>query len=129
MVQTVKHSEKKMFSGSFSYQKVGSLCPVHGIMNLQQYIQVLNKKKLQTFKRNTLMDLVIPARFCSLSHVKKVIKHFYTHKIKTLDCPWNSPDLNPIENLWTIAKGRLCDRDCATKTRLIESIIQISCYD
>ena len=42
--QTVKHPQKKMFWGCFSYAGVGSLFPVEGMMNSDRYIDVIKKK-------------------------------------------------------------------------------------
>jgi len=36
-----------------------------------------------------------------------------------LDWPGNLPDLNPIQNLWSIRKARLQTFDCTTKTMLV----------
>ena len=51
----------------------------------------------------------------------------YIKKMKNtvLDWPGNSPDLNPIENLRSIIKLRLCSEECTTKTKLVEAIICI----
>ena len=44
-------------------------------------------------------------------------------EITVLDWPGNSPDFNPIENLWSIVKNRLRKMDCTTKIKLIEVVI------
>ena len=50
-------------------------------------------------------------------------------KITVLDWPGNSPDLNPIENLWSIVKNRLRKMDCTTKIKLIEAVIHVRFHD
>jgi transposase len=40
---------------------------------------------------------------------KKVMGFLREKRIAVLDWPGNSPDLNPIENLWSIIKKRLKD--------------------
>ena len=47
------------------------------------------------------------------------------NNIKTLKWPGNSPDLNPIENLWAVVKKRLRKHNCTTKTKLTTTILQI----
>ena len=39
--QAVKHPEKKMLWGSFSYSGVGSLRPIDGMMNSEKYVRVV----------------------------------------------------------------------------------------
>ena len=58
-------------------------------------------------------------------HTKKVTKFFADNDIRVLEWPGNSPDLNPIENLWAIIKQRLRGKDCTTMEKLIEAIIQL----
>ena len=56
---------------------------------------------------------------------KKVKKYFSDHSISVLDWPGNSPDLNPIENLWAIMKRRVKEHDCTTMTKLIEATVSV----
>ena len=43
-------------------------------------------------------------------HSSKFVSDFLEKKnIKTLDWPGNSPNLNPIENLWAILKDNVAD--------------------
>jgi transposase len=46
-----------------------------------------------------------------------------------LPWPGNSPDMNPIENLWVIVKKRLKKINITTKVQLIENLIQIWHHD
>ena len=115
-----------MFWGSFSYYGIGSLVPIDGMINTEKYLQVL-EKKVVTDLPNTFPDGsgVFQQDFALCHKAKKGMKYMKEMKIKVLDWPENSTDLNLIENLWSIIKLCLCSEDCTTKTKLIEAIIQI----
>ncbi|GFY20776.1 hypothetical protein TNCV_1120101 [Trichonephila clavipes] len=51
------------------------------------------------------------------------------NKINVLNWPGNSPDLNPIENLWHILKNRSPKMSCTTTEEMIKSAIQVCCHD
>ena len=42
-------------------------------------------------------------------HHSKLVSYFFKN-IETLDWPGNSPDLNPIKNLWAILKDKVADK-------------------
>jgi hypothetical protein len=42
---------------------------------------------------------------------------FEENRLEILDWPGNSPDINPIENLWAIIKPRLLKENCSTMAR------------
>ena len=67
------------------------------------------------------------ARFGSLPYCKKVKTTFEDNLIKVLDWPGSLLSPNPIENLWSILKIRLLKRDCTSKTKLIDAIIDVWC--
>ena len=65
---------------------------------------------------------------------KKVVDWFKANKIRVMDWPGNSPDLNPIENLWSRLKRLVALKKPTTKRSLIESILNcwnhlITCND
>jgi transposase len=47
--------------------------------------------------------------------VKKVIEKL---EVNMHQLPVNSPDLNPVESMWCVVKGRLGKMECSTKERL-----------
>lgn len=124
--QTVKHPLKQMFWGFFTTNGTGSLVPVQGMMNSTKYIEILRHRIvpfMQTFSGTFQHDL-------APCHNSKLVKTFILeNQINVLDWPGNSPDLNPIENLWNILKSRLGKMDCSTKERMITSAINVWFHD
>ena len=49
---------------------------------------------------------------------------FRDNNVRLLEWPGNSPDLNPIENLWARLKKLVSQRHPSNKTELIEAIIE-----
>ncbi|MGH0115999.1 UNVERIFIED_CONTAM: hypothetical protein FKN15_060463 [Acipenser sinensis] len=46
------------------------------------------------------------------------------HQIKTLSWPAQSPDLNPIENLWNVIKRKMDGHKPSNKAELLEFLRQ-----
>ena len=130
MNQFVKNPQKRMFWGSFSYTGVGSLYPIEGIMNGDKYMQVINNKVLpdmqDAFPNN---DGIFQQDLAPCHRANKVKQLFSEKGISLLDWPGNSPDLNPIENLWAIVKLEARKRDCTTLHKMTLAIIDIWFHD
>lgn len=126
LVQTVKHPLKKMFWGCFSFIGVGPLCPVIGMMNSARYIDVLKYYAVPTLKIMKNRSYPIFQQDLAPCHTSKAVKKYFSeHSITVLDWPGNSPDVNPIENLWAIMKAKLRKLDCSTLLAMETSINNI----
>ena len=63
-------------------------------------------------------------------HTAKIVKKwFIENEIKTLEWPPQSPDLNPIENLWSFMKLKLRDTHCKNLAELEDAIKKLRCQD
>lgn len=115
-----------MFWGCFSYHGVGPLVPVEGMMKSDQYENIITERmKPELEKRFSSGNGIFQQDLAPCHTSKKMKEYFARNRVNVLDWPGNSPDLNPIENLWAICKQRLAKMDCRTKNSLICSIIKV----
>ena len=116
---TVKHDEKINVWGCFAAHGVGNLYLVEGNLDQYQYHTILKEqmipsaKKLFGNKNWTFQQDNDP------KHTAKSTKHLVRRLCIPLeDWPSQSPDLNPIENLWAYLDHVTRKRKCNTKEQL-----------
>lgn len=130
-VSTVKHPASIMVWSCISSKGTGRLYIVQGTMKQDQYKTVLETRlipQLQEWftngERVTFMQDGAPC------HTAKSVKAFLASKnIPLLDWPGNSPDMNPIENLWELVKRKVSADIITSKQKLIERLIEVWCRD
>ena len=123
--KTVKHPIKVMTWGCFNYSGIGRIQICEGNMNQQYYLKTLENRL-----KPSISDLGIqnPIHLddSARPHRTRIVNEWHTENgIQKISWPGNSPDLNPIENLWAILKNKLRKRQNRTKEELIRNIIRI----
>lgn len=123
---TVKHGQKINVWGCFAADGVGNLCQVNGILEQVQYRDILLKHMIPSAGK--LFDVANGEKWIfqqdnDPKHTAGFTKEwFYGFRVTVLDWPAQSPDLNPIENLWSELDRRLKDRKTNTKEDLFRVI-------
>ncbi|KAJ4436473.1 hypothetical protein ANN_16504 [Periplaneta americana] len=67
----------------------------------------------------------VPTRSGTMPYVSKNYRILQQEDYSGLPWPGNSPDINPIENLWSICKRRMQKIDCSTKEKMISALIGV----
>ena len=122
-VGTVKHDVKINVWGGFGNGKVGVLHVVDGIMEQVQYRNILTEAMLPSAEACFGNDAWIFQQDNDPKHTANATKAWFVDNCApVLEWPSQSPDLNPIENLWSILEDRSKKRKVNTKEELIQEL-------
>lgn len=124
-VPTVKHDYKLNVWGAFSAHGVGRFYRVQGILKKEQYLEMLEHQLLPSAEQLFPDGNYLFQQDNDPKHTAKVCKAFVQDRgIPTMAWPSQSPDLNPIENLWSIMDRQLKNRQPRTLDQLFTVLTQ-----
>lgn len=110
-----------------NFRGTGRLQIVQGTMKQDQYKKILEERLLpQLSEWFTDGEKPIFMHDGAPCHKARTITKFLAEKnITVLDWPGNSPDMNPIENVWELMKREVHKSTITTKQELIEKLIDV----
>lgn len=110
--KTVKHGGGSlMVWGAFSWYGIGPIVKIEGKMDRFQYLDIL-KKAMDPFAFENMPITWTFMHDNDPKHSSTIIKEWFSEEnIRVLDWPAQSPDLNPIENLWNDVKNKIAQQN------------------
>lgn len=136
VVQKVKHPTQIMIWSVISIYGTGRLYVVNGMMNQDQYKDVIEKRLLPQLKEWAMKkglrgygDFIFMHDGAPCHKGKRVTEFLRSNKIEVLSWPGNSPDMNPIENIWSVLKAEIAKQTITNKQQLLENVISVWARD
>ena len=121
-IPTMKHPPSQMIWGAMSKNgTAGSYFLTPGTtMNGSKYVELLKNKLLVHMNVHNTIIFMQDGALC---HRSKIVKKFLEENhVTMLDWPGNSPDLNPIENLWAKMKDLVAEKQPSNEKALNQCI-------
>lgn len=114
-----------MVWGSFAWSGVGELEFIDGIMTKEVYTDILKRKLRSSARSAGLSRNFIFQQDGDPKHTSKLATEWLKkNSIKMLDWVPQSPDLNPIENLWNLFKIKVADQKPSSLSQLKAILIE-----
>ena len=109
-----------MVWGCMSANGVGNLVVIDGIMTAKKYIDLLKANLNPSLEKMGMEDNYIFTQDNDPKHKAMDTRLYLLYNTKQyLETPPQSPDINPIENLWAHLDAKIRERTINTKRDLI----------
>lgn len=109
--------------GCFSTNGVGTLVFIDGNMNGDMYVAILKENLRQSAEKLGILSSFKFYQDNDPKHKARKTREWLLYNCpKVLETPPQSPDLNPIENLWDYLDKKIRQSSISSKTQLKERL-------
>lgn len=123
--KTAKHGGGSvMVWGMFSSEGVGPLVRIIGTVNANVYLNLVQQHVIPPLRASPNQPAIFMQDNAPCHTAKRVKDYFEQEDVEVMKWPAQSPDLNPIENLWKIIGDKVRERQPSTVTDLWTKIEQ-----
>ena len=113
-----------MVFGMISAASTGLLVRLHNKINTTVYKEILKKHVLPNLK-TAINQLAVFMQNNALFHTAKSLKTFLSEEdVTVMEWPAQSPDMNPIENVWKLLNERAKENVAGEETYLLDQSVQ-----
>lgn len=122
---TRKSDQKINVWGCFASNGVGKLVLIDGLMDAKQYVKIIEKNVPRTARKLFGFDDYLFQQDNDPKHTsERAYEAFDRLGIEVMEWPAQSPDLNPIENLWSYLDRKCKHRRCRNAEELFRQLCE-----
>ena len=129
-IKTIKHPGSVMIWGAFdgATGRAGiRFLPKDVTMNSVEYVATLQEHMLDFYQRRANTHFLQDGAPCH--RARKTQDWFQANGVQVMPWPGNSPDLNPIENMWHVMKTKLEEKEVKNVQEMKAMITRIWCME
>lgn len=123
---TVKHGGGSVLVwGCMSWNGVGNLTFIDGIMNAEKYVDILRHNLKSSAEKLGIKDTFLFQQDNDPKHTANKTKEWMLYNVpRQLKTPPQSPDINPIEHLWYLLDLKVRKNKISSKAVLKETLAE-----
>ena len=111
--------------GCFSANGLGSLHIIYDTLTGAKYKEILEEHLFKDANKMQIEDDYYFQHDNDPKHTSKIVKNWLAEKeVQTIHWPSCSPDLNPIDNMWSILKNKISERSPINNIESLKTIAQ-----